>query len=135
MTYGSAGGSPIAVAALADLDSLIDYLHDMQAVRPDGGIERRAEERYPLAVVVDYVPLDQSQRPCGPAENAVTRDLSRSGIGLFTERAISAEFLRVRIRAWAGRRAELLVEVLRCAPLDFVYDVGGRILQWQWSGE
>lgn len=121
------------MAALADLDGLIDYLHEMQAVRPCEGVERRAEERYPLAVVVEYVPLDQLQRPCGAAGTAVTRDLSRSGIGLFTEREVSTEFLRVRIAAWAGRRAELLVQVLRCEPRDFMYDVGGRILRWQWS--
>ena len=134
MAYGSPGGSSFAVATLADLDGLIDYLHAMQETRPYRGVERRAEERYSLAVVVDYVPLDQLQRPCGSAESAVTRDLSRSGIGLFTERAVSAEFLRVRIPAWAGRRAELRVQVLRCAPLDFMYDIGGRILEWQWSG-
>ena len=123
------------MAALADLDSLIEYLHQMQAVRSSVKVERRAEERYPLAVLVDFIPLDRCQRPCGPAERAVTRDLSRSGIGLFAEREVAAEFLRVRITAWAGRRAELLVQVLRCEPRDFMYDVGGRILQWQWSRE
>lgn len=120
------------MSALADLESVIDYLHELHAVRRNGETERRAEERFPLAVVVDFVPLDEAQRPRGAAGNAVTRDLSRSGIGLFTEDRIEAEFLRVRVPAWAGRRAELLVRVLRCEPMDFMFDVGGRIIQWEW---
>ena len=121
-------------STLADLDCIVEYLAELRAGRQYAGIERRGEERVPLAVIVDFTPLDSLQRPCGEPRRGVTRDLSREGIGLFTESPLQGNFLKVRLPAGGGRRAELLVEVLRCERMDFMFDVGGRILALEWSG-
>lgn len=120
-------------AALADLEDVIDYLCEARSVRPSYGSERRSDERHPLTVVVDFVPLDSRQQPCGKPAKAITRDLSCDGLGLFTEARVDAPFLRVKLPACDHRRLELLVEVVRCERMDFMFDLGARIVECEWS--
>ena len=116
---------------LAELERFLEYVQEIRAPRRAEG-ERRSQPRYPLAMVVDYIPLDESQSPCGRPRKGITRDLSRDGIGMFSEAPVSAPFIRVKLPPRNGRRAELLVKVLRCERLDFLFDLGGRIVDVAW---
>ena len=48
-----------------------------------GGAFRRAEPREMVAVPVRVLPLSDDLQPAGPPFDAVTRDLSCGGIGIF----------------------------------------------------
>jgi hypothetical protein len=117
---------------LIDLEEFLDFVHELRAARGVAGIDRRGEPRYPLAVVVEFIPLDDFYRDCGPARKAVTRDLSEAGIGFFCESPIDAAFLRVKLPSQGERHAELIVKVLRCERRDFLFDIGGRIVDVEW---
>jgi hypothetical protein len=116
---------------LAELERFLEYVQEIRSPRRAEG-ERRSQQRYPLAMMVDYIPLDESLSPCGRPRKGITRDLSRDGIGMFSEAPVSAPFARVKLPPRNGRRAELLVKVLRCERLDFLFDVGGRIVDVAW---
>lgn len=117
-------------AVASDLDRVFRFLRN---IRSSGHYrkerdDRRAESRYALAMVVDLVPLDANMVPCGPSQRGVTRDLSRSGIGLFAELPLDTRFLRVQLPVHPVERVEVLVEVLRCEPFGFLYNIGGRFV-------
>ena len=118
-------------ARLAELERFLSYVQEIRSTRRIPG-ERRSQERYPLAMVVDFVPLDESQSPCGRPRKGITRDLSQNGIGMFSEAPVNAPFLRVKLPPRNGRRAEVLVKVLRCERRDFLFDIGGRIVDVTW---
>jgi hypothetical protein len=120
------------VTALAgDLDRVLRFVRDIGSAghyRKERD-ERRRENRYALAMVVDLVPLDAGMTPCGPPQRGVTRDLSPSGIGLFAEIPLQAKFLRVLLPIHPIERVEVLVEILRCEPFGFLYNIGGRFVE------
>lgn len=119
---------------LVDLEEFLDFVHELRASRGVAGIDRRGEPRYPLSVIVEFVPLDDLYRECGPARKAVTRDMSEAGIGFFCESPVDAEFLRIKLPPSGDRRVELTIRVLRCERRDFVFDIGGRIVDVEWFG-
>ena len=119
---------------LVELEEFLDFVHELRAARGVAGIDRRGEPRYSLAVIVEFVPLDDFYRECGPARKAVTRDISEAGIGFFCEAPIDAQFLRVKLPRNGDRSVELIVRILRCERRDFLFDVGGRIVDVEWFG-
>lgn len=118
-------------AVASDLDRVLRFLRNIRSTghyRKERD-ERRAESRYALALVVDLIPLDADLVPCGPSQRGVTRDLSRTGIGLFAEVPLETRFLRVQLPIHPIERVEVLVEVLRCQPFGFLYNIGGRFVR------
>ena len=92
------------------------------------GTERRAHKRYVVAIRSLVQPMDDRRRPNGRAFNAATRDISVGGIGLIHTQPVVSEYLGVRLSSPRGDELQVLVKVLRCAPLGSYYDIAGEFV-------
>jgi hypothetical protein len=100
-------------------------------ILPDGcyaGPEKRDCERFPIVAPVAVMPLGNGLEPAGAPFMALTRNISRSGIGLVSTRAACTEFIAVEWPCVSGQGMQLVVQVLRCRPLRSFYDIGGKFL-------
>jgi hypothetical protein len=93
--------------------------------------ERRKEPRFSLAAVIDVQPLDAEFRPVGGFYQVVTRDISRSGIGILDTRPVKSTYLALHIVNFQGEKLDVVAQVLRCQQLGAagVYDIGCRFVQ------
>ncbi len=92
------------------------------------GAERRAHQRYVVAMPSIAQPLDDSFQPDGPPFHAATRDISVGGIALIHTRPVAVNYLGVRLTLTADLEIQLLVEVLRCSKLECYFDIAGRFV-------
>ena len=97
-------------------------------VRSFEGVERRAHDRFVVAIPSIVQPLDDRHIPLGKAFAAVTRDISIGGIGLLHSQPVVASFLGVRIADPEGKQFRFLVKMLRCQPLGEYFDIGGEFV-------
>ncbi len=106
--------------------SLITFVQ--QSLRGYTGPERRAVRRYPAVHPAVAVPLNNSMRAAGEPFAAVIRNISTSGLCLFSIRAVSAAFLAVEIRMPFGKPRQVLLKVLRCQPARQFFEVAGELI-------
>ncbi len=92
------------------------------------GTERRAHERYVVAIPSLVHPLDANHQPNGRAFNAATRDISVGGIGLIHTQPVESEYLGVKLQSPDGLELSVLVKVLRCVPLGTYFDIAGEFV-------
>jgi hypothetical protein len=90
------------------------------------GPDRRSEPRYKMTIPLVAQPIDDQLQPTGPVFRAVTRDISAHGIGMLSQDPTRAEFLALQLQLPTSTEIALFVRVLRCEPLGFYYDIGGR---------
>lgn len=64
--------------------------------------ERRAERRVPIAVPISIQPLNENLSPTGDDISGITRDMSRSGIGVFHSAPVDSEFVQVVATSTTG---------------------------------
>lgn len=89
------------------------------------GAERRMEERYLMLVPVLAQPLDAEFRPMGEPFLAVTRDISRGGIGLVHSHPIRSPMVSLRM-SLAGEEVKVVAKVKWCEALGPYYYLGGE---------
>ncbi len=90
------------------------------------GPDRRSESRRRLIVPVLAMPVDQSRKASGAVFQAITRDISDSGIGLLTIRSVTTPQLGLLFQARNADEMMVLVDVTRCRRIGIYYEVGGR---------
>ncbi len=90
--------------------------------------ERHSEPRFTIAVVVEVQPVDDDFKPAGEAFQAVTRDISPSGIGITHNQSVESKFLALRLTNPEGEQLQTAVEVLRCQQVGSMYDIGGKFV-------
>ena len=64
----------------------------------------------------------------GAPFNAITTDISPSGIGFLHTTAVSDKFLAITM-GQNGRRAYVLVEVVRCRAVGSLYEIGAKFIR------
>jgi hypothetical protein len=80
-----------------------------------------------VAVPVQIFPLDNELRPAGEPFQAVTRDISYGGIGVFHTRSVDVPYVTIEIAAPDTYRSmRLLAEVEHCTRLGGFHVVGCR---------
>lgn len=92
------------------------------------GEDRRIEERHRVAISVTGMPVDDNMQPAAEAFEAVTRDISRSGLALFHSQPVTTKFLAVQLIDLDGHQFEAVVQVLRCRPIGPVFEIAGRFV-------
>jgi hypothetical protein len=110
----------------ADEEQLHQFIGRLQEA--GAKFTRRREVRHAVALPVDATPVDASLYPLGPVLQAVTRDISTSGISLLCTTSPEAKYLAISLWAAEGQRLDAVVEVLRCRPLGPMFDLGGRFV-------
>ena len=92
------------------------------------GNERRAHDRYVVAIPTFVQPLNDNCQPEGEAFVTATRDISAGGIGLIHTGPVTAKLLGATLELLDGRSISVLIEVLRCRPLGSYFDVAGEFV-------
>jgi hypothetical protein len=88
---------------------------------------RRSEPREPVAVPVNVVPLDDDLRAIDPAFDAVTRDVSCGGLGIFHSEPIGSPYVQIAVESPETHEVmRLLARVEHCTPCGAFYIVGCR---------
>lgn len=88
---------------------------------------RRNEARENVAVPVSVQPLTDEFIPVGTPFPAVTRDLSSSGMGIFSPARYDLSWLQVTLQSpTTGRQMRLLGKVEHCTPCGPFFLIGCR---------
>jgi hypothetical protein len=116
---------PTPAKTAADVATFVDHL--AKELFFDGP-ERRAETRLRITLPVVCTPLDEHFASLGYSVRAVTRDISPSGVGLMCPDPIATQYVAIRLESLQGEQLDAVAEVLRCQPLGFYYDVGGKFV-------
>jgi hypothetical protein len=90
--------------------------------------ERRGNLRYPLAVPVVALPMDQRLRPVDEPFAAMTRNISQSGLCLVHTRAVRAELLAVELSSLKRDTMQMVMRILRCRVTNRFYEIAGAFL-------
>ena len=92
-----------------------------------GAAYRRAEPRETAAIPVNVVPLDSELQPTGELFQAVTRDISYGGVGIFHTQPVDAPYVLIEITApEACKTMRLLAQTEHCTRFGGFYVVGCR---------
>lgn len=92
------------------------------------GPDRRTEPRFRVTLPVSLCLLDERFAPLGYEVRAVTRDISENGLGLVCQDPVNAKYLSLQLASPAGEHFSVIVEVLRCRPVGYYFDVGCRFV-------
>ncbi len=92
------------------------------------GSERRTEARRRVVVPVMVMPVDDNFERTGNAFQAVTRDVSTSGISLLSTQDIDAEYLAVFLKTLSGRELIVVIHVCRHDYIGVYYDIAGTFV-------
>lgn len=90
--------------------------------------EQREEPRYTLSAIIELQPIDENLQPSGEIFQAVSRDISITGIGLTHNRAIDSDLLAVQLTNAEGDQLQTVIQVLRSQPFESTWDIGGRFV-------
>ena len=58
----------------------------------------------------------------------MTRDVSAGGISFVDTKEIAEQFIAVEIPVSDASPVQMVVEILRCRPVDRFYDIGGKFV-------
>ena len=90
--------------------------------------ERRAFPRYAISLGVICCPLDEQFERVGDPFEAVTRDLSESGVSLVYDIPIEPGNLSMTFNDGHGDLVEMHVRIVRCEPHGSLYLVAGEFV-------
>jgi hypothetical protein len=88
-------------------------------------IERRREHRFPLAMLVNAVPIGDNGRPIASGFAAVTRDISAQGISFLHTGPVEQKYLFLRFPQAAFDPQALVMEVLRKTEIGPFWIIAG----------
>lgn len=108
--------------------ALLQYVRANLPKRTFLGNERRQYPRYPFATRVLGVALDERYEPTGATFEAVSRDISATGIALFHTRSISDRFLLIDLSMPSGRQTRFIIDVVRCQAAGRFYAIAGKFV-------
>lgn len=92
------------------------------------GDERRRENRHPMMLPVQVIPLNSRGEPIDDLFDVVTRDVSPTGIGLIHSELIMAEYLAIHLTL-AGTDVDMMIEVLWSGAMGPFYGAAGKYVR------
>ncbi|MFO0948387.1 MAG: hypothetical protein U1D30_21115 [Planctomycetota bacterium] len=90
--------------------------------------ERRQFPRYPFTTRVLGIALNERFEKCGPVFEAVSRDISATGIALCHTRSISERYLLIDLSMPSGRQTRFIIERTRCQTAGRFYLIAGKFV-------
>ena len=90
--------------------------------------DRRREPRYPLSVPVAITPVGEARRQLTGAFDAVTRDISTSGISFLHTSLVNDHYLNLRFTEARPDAPTIVIEVLRRRKIGPLWEIAGKFL-------
>ena len=100
-------------------------IHDKMHYR---GPERRRCPRYPLAVSVSAVPLDDHLQPTGPQFDAVTRNISACGVSIISHTRCEEKFLSLLLVNSSTDFLEVVIRLVRYRMVGPMHEYAGPFI-------
>ena len=92
------------------------------------GRDLRSSGRHPYVEEVTALQIDEQLHPVGAEFEAVTRNISSSGLCLIAPLMVRTPYLIVQISAAAEGPKRLLIKVRRCRPFRGYFEIGGTFV-------
>jgi hypothetical protein len=92
------------------------------------GPERRRCPRYPLAVSVSAIPLDHQLQPAGSPFDALTRDISASGLSMISDTRCEAKYLSLLLVNSPSDYLDVVIRVVRFRVVGPMYEYAGPFI-------
>ena len=89
------------------------------------GTERRGARRYDIMVAAHVVPVDEDFRSLGEPVQAMTRNISTTGIALISSAPLAGKLLAVDLSDAGDRRIQMVMRVLRNRPIGQFFETAG----------
>ena len=101
-------------------EKLVQYLTSFDC-------ELRETLRHKLTTPIVVRPVNRAGTVFGEPYEAVTTDISRSGVGFLYTRAVTDKYVCVTFHN--GGATRVIVEVIRCRPVGPFYEIGGEFVR------
>ncbi len=92
------------------------------------GDERRRENRHPMMLPVQVIPVNSRGEAIDDLFDVVTRDVSPTGIGLIHSELIMADYLAIHLTL-AGTDVDMMIEVLWSGAMGRFYGAAGKYVR------
>jgi hypothetical protein len=92
------------------------------------GPERRRSPRYPLAVSVSAIPLDDRLQRAGQPFDAVTRDISATGVSIISQTRCENKYLSLLLVNSSTDYLEIVIRVVRYRMVGPMHEIAGRFI-------
>ncbi len=89
------------------------------------GPERRGAKRYDIMIAADVLAVDRTFQPLGEPVQAMTRNISTTGIALISSRPLEGKLLAVGMNDEAGRPIQMVIRVLRSRKIGEFFETAG----------
>ncbi len=116
----------------ADLDQptpkMVQFVNALVEADAGSDSDQRSRQRFHMASAVPALCLNEDDIPVGEAFLIMTRNISTNGISLVHTDPIETRKLAIQLVGASDETIQLILEVVRCRPIDEYYDIGGRLL-------
>jgi hypothetical protein len=92
------------------------------------GPERRRCPRYPLAVSVSAIPLDNHLQPAASPFDALTRDISASGLSMISDTRSEAKYFSLLLVNSPSDYLDVVIRVVRFRVVCPMYEYAGPFI-------
>lgn len=88
------------------------------------GVERRSDERMDVTMPVRVTALNDNFEPLDYQYHAVTRNMSRSGVGLVTTNPIGRSHVLLTFEPYHGEIFTVVAKVIYCKEVGYYFQIG-----------
>ena len=111
--------------------SFVQRLIQSYSAGAEGESERRAQPRRLISIPIVVQPLDANFQPVGDVFHAMTKDISRGGVGISHNGRVAAKYLQIEVATRDGEKMTLMSKVEHCTPDGQLYHIGARfVVDW-----
>jgi hypothetical protein len=113
-----------------EVNALVDEIEEVYMLdRPRRcDDDRREMERMSVTIPLVVTPLDDRLRPLAYHHQAITRDISRKGVGLVTTSPVRPSFVLLTFEPCRGRSMSVMGRVVYCKEVGYYFQVGCEFL-------
>jgi hypothetical protein len=107
---------------------LQQFVQELTRNESPGLKQKRLATRFPFAIEVPAVELDEAWEPIGIPFVTMSRNLSVEGLSLVHKSAITAPYLLIRLDQKDLPSIQMVVQKLRCRPLKGYFEIGAKFI-------
>jgi hypothetical protein len=90
--------------------------------------ERRGAPRFSVTFSARAVALDAKMQPAGGEISVVVRNISATGLGVYSKTPVGSPHLAIEMESDGGEKILVAIAVRRCRPIGCCFDIGGRFV-------
>ena len=110
-------------------DSIAEFIDDLTAdTRQFDGRDRRSEKRYPIAVPVTMIPIDESGLHIGAGRTGITHNISESSIAIYLTAPFNGDYVLLTLERPDRTAFRLVAQVTHRRMIGPLWEIVGRFV-------